>query len=81
MPVLPISHTEKNIVDYWQNPFFKHFKSRMASLLTDVSESHTMHAMRKSLKMDDATWDNYLYFHSQYFMPILCHGEPFTIAE
>jgi hypothetical protein len=81
MPVLPISHTERNIVDYWQNPFFKHFKSRMAALLKDVSESHAMHDMRKSLKMDEDPWDNYLYFDSKYFMPILCHGEPFNIEE
>ena len=73
MPVVDMK-PDSHIIEYWQTPFVRATKHQLQALIHQLTESHSMHVLRKQMKMDEDPWDNYLYHDSRYFMPLLCHG-------
>lgn len=80
MPVIEMK-PDKTIIDYWQTPYVRSAKQRLQQLLSQLTEAHNMHVLRKQLKMDQDPWDNYLIHDSKYFVPLLCHSKELPIEH
>jgi len=78
MPLVDMK-PDKTVIDYWQTPLLRTVKSQLQSLINELRESHTMHVLRKQMKMDEDPWDNYLIYDAKYFVPILCHNSDLPI--
>jgi hypothetical protein len=78
LPVIEMKQ-DKTIIDYWQTPFLRQVKNEVQDLTSRLKESHTMHVLRKQMKMDEDPWDNYLIYDSKYFVPLLCHNSDLPI--
>jgi quinol monooxygenase YgiN len=80
MPVIEMK-PDKTIIEYWQTPYVQAVKHQVQALIKQLTESHTMHLLRKQLKMDEDPWDNYLIHDSKYFVPLLCHSQALPIEQ
>ena len=72
---------DSTIIDYWQSPLLKTVKKELQTLINELRESHTMHVLRKQMKMDEDPWDNYLIYDAKYFVPLLCHNTDMPIEQ
>jgi len=80
MPLIDMK-PDKTIIDYWQSPLLKKVKNELQELINQLRESHTMHLLRKQMKMDEDPWDNYLIYDAKYFVPLLCHNTDIPIEQ
>ena len=80
MPLIDMK-PDKTIIDYWQSPLLKKVKKELQSLIGELTESHTMHVLRKQMKMGEDPWDNYLIYDAKYFVPLLCHNTDIPIEQ
>lgn len=78
MPLIEMK-PDKTIIDYWQTPLLRNVKYQLQDLLSRLTESHTMHVLRKQMKMDEDPWDNYLIYDAKYFVPLLCHSSDMPV--
>jgi hypothetical protein len=80
MPIIEMK-PDKTIIDYWQTPLLRTVKYQLQDLINRLRESHTMHVLRKQMKMDEDPWDNYLIFDAKYFVPLLCHNSELPVEQ
>lgn len=80
MPLIDMK-PDNAIIDYWQSPLLKKVKGELQSLINQLRDSHTMHVLRKQMKMDEDPWDNYLIYDAKYFVPLLCHNTDIPIEQ
>ena len=78
MPLIEMK-PDKTIIDYWQTPLLRNVKYQLQDLLSRLTECHTMHVLRKQMKMDEDPWDNYLIYDAKYFVPLLCHSSEMPV--
>lgn len=72
---------DKTLIDYWQTPLLRTVKYELQQLINQLRDSHTMHVLRKQMKMDEDPWDNYLIYDAKYFVPLLCHNHDLPIEQ
>jgi len=65
----------------WTRPFLYPSLVRNQSMCKKIDEAFVMHYGKKSMKIQEDPWENYLYHDSKYVLPLICHRKSLTVEE
>lgn len=67
--------------DFWQKPLVASIRKDLEQFTKILKDSFKAHKSRRELGIQEDPWDNYLYYDSQYIIPLINHKQPLNIVE
>jgi len=81
LPKLDLVRFSSTNIDYWQKPFVASVRKELEDLAKLLKDSHKSNTSKKELGIQEDPWENYLFYDSQFILPLINHKEPLSIVE
>lgn len=66
---------------YWQKPLVASVRMELETFTKLLKDSYKSTHSKRELGIHEDPWENYLYYDSQFIIPLLTHKTPLTIVE